>query len=74
MVYKDVDGDIAAQLQLDKEASDQLIEIGFQEPLKSWLRWQKQCRKAVQTGGRQLSAGFSLKCCLHERPLFRNSC
>ena len=52
-------GDIAAQIQLEGEASVLFIEIGFQELLKGWLRWQKH------SIGRWFCAGFSLKYNLH---------
>ena len=75
MVSEYVDGDMAVQHQLDGETSGLLIEIGFQEFFKGWLRWQK-CSVGGQfcAGGKQLSAGFSLKWGLYERPLLRKSC
>ena len=44
-----------------------LVEIGLQGlHYRGWLRWQ------THSVGRQFSAGFSLKCGLHEKPLCRN--
>ena len=60
-----------------RKASALLVEIQFQELVyKGWLRLQEHTsvyRQVVQCGvGQGGYAAFSLKCSVHDSPLFRN--
>lgn len=69
MVGEDANETIAAQLLLDRK---NLSSLGWNEILGTpFIRVGSDGRNSA---GSQFSAGFSLKHCLRERPLFTNGC